>query len=807
MKNIRFKKLMMICTVSMTVLVAVGRIDAAAAADLLPLPQAIPMSNALDAAIRAKWEQSRSSGPVRTEHVNADGSAKYANRLILEASPYLNQHAHNPVNWFPWGQEAFDVAKATNRPVIVSIGYSSCHWCHVMEEESYDDLKIAEFLNKNFVSIKVDRETHPDVDAIYLLAVQVMGSSGGWPLHAFLTPGGKPYLGMTYLPPQEFMTALEAVVETWSDDQHGLIELADKITSVIESFEDHQLVDVEIGQTQIEQIIEVLARIEAEADGFAPAQSSFPNEAELLMLLDWAARDRNARALKLAENRLRSMAFGGIHDHVGGGFHRYTIDGEWMIPHFEKMLYTQAHIARAYIYAYQITADPVYLRVAENTLDYVLRDMTAENGLFFSSRDADSGGQEGTYYVWSLDEIREAVGDDFELIVRHYSATESGNFDIGNVLYIENPIEDNAEHFGLSEDEYLSQVKQATEKMRAYRNNRKKPFRDEKSITTWNAAFITTLTQASALISQKPYLQAALRAGHQLWETSVDENETLYRIVLNDVRAERGKLKDYAYFIQALVALYDASGDPVWLHRAEKLADKMVALFWDQQRGGFFSVAVDDAQALIVRQKDRFDDALPAANAVAALALSRLYKRNGNQLYARYTQSTFSVFAAEIFSIPSSFPYTLKAQQEHDHGPVFAREHIAWGNATADIRVTGVFADSLKAVIEIDLGQGWHIQAHEVTDQSLTPTAVTAATDDWTLTDVHYPPAKSLTIESLDFPLSVWSGAVQIPIELSGQVTPTTMPVIALELQGCNDEVCLFPEQIVLEIPYSDVTG
>ena len=802
------KKSPMICAAAMALFMAAGNFGTSQASQLTPLPHAIAMSSELDAAIRAKWEQSRLNAPVRSKHRNDDGSAKFANRLILEQSPYLNQHAHNPVNWFPWGQEAFEIAKSTNRPVLLSIGYSSCHWCHVMEDESYDDLEIAEFLNRNFVAIKVDREIHPDVDAIYLLAVQVMGSSGGWPLHAFLTPDGKPYLGMTYLPPKEFVEALEAVVKTWRGDEQALIQLAGQITGLIESFEDHRLADVEVGEVQIEQIVTELARIEDEADGFPPAQSSFPNEAELLMLLDWAARDRNDEALRLAENRLRAMALGGIRDHVGGGFHRYTIDGDWMTPHFEKMLYNQAHIARAYLYAYSISANPLYLRAVEDTLDYVLRDMTSKDGLFFSAQDADSGGHEGAFYVWSLNEIREAVGDDdYELTVRHYGATETGNFVSGNILFIENSINDGAEHFGLSQSEYLSRVKQATGKMRAYRELRDKPFLDEKSITAWSGAVVTTLAEASALFPHKPYLESALRAGQRMWEAGMDENGTLYRIVVNGVRTERGKLNDYAYFIQALTALYDASSEAVWLERAQQLADDMVALFWDQQKGGFFSVAADESQGLIVRQKDRFDDALPAANAVAALALTRLYKRSGNQLYERYAQSAFSVFGGEIFSIPSSFPYTLKALQELRNGAVYRQEHIAWGNGTADIRVTAISDDSLNAVIELDLGERWHVQADEVTDESLTATKVKAATDDWELTDIQFPSAKPLTVESLDFPLSVWSGEVRIGVELSGKASPTTMPIIAVELQACNDEVCLFPEDILLEIPYSEATG
>ncbi len=769
------------------------------------LPNASDMPDEVRAQIEAAWSQPPVQHQPRTRHSRPDGTPVYANRLLLESSPYLLQHAHNPVNWYPWGDAAFAQAQLTGRPIVISIGYSSCHWCHVMAEESYADLKLAKFINEHFIAIKVDREVHPEVDAIYLLAAQLSGSSGGWPLHAFLTPDGKPFFGLTYLPPAEFSSVLEAVIHNWTYEREKLLFLADQITRTMQMFETPQTAEAEIGKPQIQQIIAELAAIEEQADGFPPASASFPLEAEMLLLLDAAARERNAKALSLVEKRLQDMAFGGIHDHVGGGFHRYAIDGEWQVPHFEKMLYNQAHIGRSYLYAYLITGAALYRQTVEKTLDYVLREMTGETGLFYAATDAASEGEEGKFFVWSLDEIAQVTGDDFELIVQHYGATAAGNHTGGNVLFVDRDGGDRAAQAGLTPSEYAQKVAAATEKMRLFREQRVKPFRDEKVITAWNAAFITTLAQAAAALDSAAYLSAAAAAAESLWQSNRDTVQ-LYRFQIEGQPQEPAMLRDYAYFAQALLAVYDASGEVKWLQRAEQLMNMSLMHLWDAERGGFFSVKSADAAGQIVRRKDRMDDALPAGNSVAALALVQLSQRTGNQLYARYAQQIFDVFAGEISEIPTSFPYMLRAFEEFSDGAVFQPDYFAFGQATAAVTAAGRQDNGISATVTLELNPGWHVQASEVPLAALTPASIQLATADWEVTEVSFPAAKTLSIESLDTPLLVWSDQVRIPIELRGHASPLSMPIIRLELQACNDEICLLPESILLEIPYAAIT-
>ncbi len=775
------------------------------AAQFAVLPAAPDMPAEVRAQIETAWSRLPAQYQPRTRHAHPDGMPVFANRLLLESSPYLLQHAHNPVNWYPWGDAAFAQAQLTGQPILISIGYSSCHWCHVMAEESYADLKIAEFINAHFIAVKVDREVHPEVDAIYLLAAQLAGSGGGWPLHAFLTPDGKPFFGLTYLPPAEFSSVLDAVIHNWTQEREKLLFLANQITQTMQMFETPQAAAVEIGKPQIRQVIAELVAIEEEADGFPPASASFPLEAEMLLLLDAAARQRNAEALRLAENRLQNMAFGGIHDHIGGGFHRYTIDGEWQVPHFEKMLYNQAHIGRSYLYAYLLTGAALYRQTVESTLDYVLREMTSDNGLFYAATDAASEGEEGKYFVWSLDEIAQVTGADFELIARHYGATAAGNHAGGNVLHVDRDGSDRAAQAGLTPSDYAQRVAAATEKMRVFRERRIKPFRDEKVITTWNAAFITTLAKVGAAFDNARYLKAAVTAAESLWQSNQDAAQ-LYRFQIEGQPQEPAILRDYAYFVQALLAIYDATAKAKWLQRAEQLMNMAIMHLWDLERGGFFSVKLADAAGQIVRRKDRLDEALPAGNSVAALALAQLSQRTGNQLYARYAQQIFDVFAGEISEIPTSFPYMLRAFEEFSSGAVFQHDYFAFGQGRAAVTAAGRQDDGISATVTLALQPGWHVQASEVPLASLTPTSIQLATANWEVAEVAFPPAKTLRIESLDTSLSVWSDQARIPVTLRGEAAPLSMPIIRLDLQACNDEVCLLPESILLEIPYAAIT-
>ncbi len=759
-------------------------------------------------AIDQVWKSRGTDHEIRTKHLQEDGTPHYANRLILELSPYLNQHAHNPVNWHAWDKEAFELARQLDRPVLISIGYSSCHWCHVMEEENYDNLKIAKLLNEHYIAIKVDREINPDVDELYLLAVQIMGGNGGWPLHMFVTPEGKPFLGLVYVPPEDFEVLLNEVHLVWKNDKAELEKIANQVTEAVQSFGATSSQDIEIGKLQIDHFVTELFLEDQALDEFSPPSSKFPLESELFLLLDVAIRDNNETALQLAENRLTAMAMGGIRDHVGGGFHRYSVDNEWLVPHFEKMLYNQAHLARAYLKAFAQTGKKLYRRVAEQTLEYVLRDMRGEQGLFWSATDADSEGREGTFFLWTVDEIVESVGTDAEIVLNHYGVTEAGNFEGSNILFLSELPEDRASAAEIDVESYLDKLSVGVEKLRASRDLRPKPYLDDKVITAWNAMMITTLAQAGSILEESRYLNAAITAAERLWMHAWDPNEKhLFRILRDDRQSESGKLRDYAYLSQSMLTLYDETGDDLWLKRGQSVVDSMVEKFWDRQKGGFFSVTEKDAADLIARHKDRFDESLPSGNSVAVSSLSNLYRRTGQHIYARLADQLFQTFAAEIVQIPTSYGYALKALQDHRAGSIGPLEFAGSGSVRATVRAVGRSDNQIQTIVEVALADDWHVQSNQPLVDNLIATQVSSVSEDWQLENVTYPPADEAYLSFQTDPLSAWSGTVQIPVEFKALGEPDSALQLNLQLQACNDELCLLPENVQLELPLGLVRG
>ena len=781
--------------------------DALYAANFKPLPGADPLPAEVLNEISYAWTDADRSEPPRTKYLRNDGTPKYANRLLLEKAPYLRQHAHNPVNWFPWGDEAFDAARLRNLPVLLSIGYSSCHWCHVMEEESYDNESVARLINQNYIPIKVDRESNPEVDEIYILAVQLMGGNPGWPLHVFLTPERDPFLGMTYIPQDDFTFLLQRVSLVWNEDRGSIESTAVQVTQNLKSFIEVSSTSVDIGEEEIERVVAEMVEEDRARDEFDEPVARFPSESELILLLETALRSQHSDSLALAEKRLTEMAFGGIRDHVGGGFHRYTVDSEWLIPHFEKMLYNQAQLAMAYFSAYEINGKPLYLRVGHQILDYVLREMTDENGVFYSATDADSEGEEGVFFVWTLDEIREAVGEQSDFVIRHYGATDTGNFEGVNVLHVPKSPHEMASSLEMNIEDYLSKLESAVEDMRAYRDKREKPFLDRKIITAWNALMISSFAEAYRITDEFSYLSTATRAAHQIWNHHRDESGELYRIKMDEFLAQRGRLRDYAYYLQALVTLYDLTGHKLWLNRSEQLAAELLNQFWDIRRGGLYSTASAGSSDLIVRPKDRFDDALPSGNSVAAKALSQLYHRTGNEVYASRAKQIFQALGRDLKALPSAWPYALTAIQEYQTRSVGVTEHAAFGHAEVSFSYTSDIGSKANALVEIELDDGWHVQSNKPLLKNLIGTAVRNVNPDWTLTNVVYPPPEKLTVSFQSDPILVWSGTIpiQVNLEQTDQDAGEFGPVIEVRLQACDDKLCLLPETVKLEVPITAI--
>ena len=525
--------------------------------------------------VQARLEAALAAMPAgyepRTEHVDADGRPHYLNRLILETSPYLRQHAHNPVDWFPWGEEAFERARAEDKPVFLSIGYSTCHWCHVMERESFDNVEVARLMNELFVCIKVDREQRPDIDDIYMTAVQVTQQRGGWPMSSFLLPDRRPFFGATYFPPQQFVDLMRQVDTAWRERRADLEASAAQITDLVRQITAARGAAKDLGRAVIGQAVQGLVASTDRVHGGFGGAPKFPNETNLLLLLEEALRTGDRGPLDAALVTLRAMARGGIHDQVGGGFHRYSVDGHWLVPHFEKMLYNQAHLLRAYALAYRLTGDPLLARVARQTADYVLRDMTSPEGAFYSATDADSEAEdgesvEGEFFVWTKDQLRDALPpDDADLAIRIFGVTDTGNFEHRNILFLDRPLTESAADLGMPLDELLSRLDATRERLYPVREERSHPLRDDKILTSWNGMMIRALAEAADALGEPAYAEAAARSAEFLWRHNRRDDGGLWRVWLDGEASTPGLVQDYAHLVHAFVALHDVTSDGRWL--------------------------------------------------------------------------------------------------------------------------------------------------------------------------------------------------------------------------------------------------
>jgi uncharacterized protein YyaL (SSP411 family) len=590
---------------------------------------------------------------------------KHTNRLVNETSPYLLQHAHNPVDWYPWGPDALERAKKEDKPILLSIGYSACHWCHVMERESFENEEIARLMNEGFVSIKVDREERPDIDEIYMNAVQMLTGSGGWPLTVFLTPDKRPFFGGTYFPPVDvygrpgFKTVLNRIHQVFREQRHQVTTNAEALTERIQSFTLIPPSRELISKSLILDAVRELSRsFDAREGGFSPAPKFPPSGAITLLLRHYYATE-DKDALRMAELTLDKMASGGMYDHLGGGFHRYSTDERWLVPHFEKMLYDNALLARTYLEAYQLTAKEDYARVARETLEYVLNEMQSAEGGYYSSQDADSEGVEGKFYVWSRAEIDSILQDESEVFCRFYDVTESGNWEGSNILNRPTHIADVARALDIEANELEKKNGDARRRLYTERNRRIKPGLDDKVLTSWNALMIIAMARGYRILGEERFLESARRSARFILDHLVQEGRLLasYR----EGRARfHAYLDDYAYFIGGLIELYESDFDIAWLGQAHQFAEELDRLFLDQNHGGFFFTG-SDHESLLVRTKTGFDGAIPAGNAVAATYLHKLAIYTGEGSFSARAQDTVRAFHSLIQRSPSAFPQMLCA--------------------------------------------------------------------------------------------------------------------------------------------------
>jgi uncharacterized protein len=570
------------------------------------------------------------------------------NRLAQETSPYLLQHKDNPVDWYPWGDEALARARDEDKPILVSIGYSACHWCHVMEHESFEDADVAALMNEHFVCIKVDREERPDVDAIYMDAVQAMTGHGGWPLNAFLTPEAVPFYAGTYFPPSprqgmpSWRMVLEGVARAWQQQRDDIIEGSERIVARLQATAALAAPDAELDPQTLEQATGGLRRLYDQENGGWGGAPKFPAASAIEFLLRRGER-------RMALHTLRRMAGGGIYDQVGGGFARYSVDASWIVPHFEKMLYDNALLARAYLHGFQVSGEPFFERICCETLDWALRELRQEEGGFASALDADSEGVEGKFYVWRLEEVREALGELAPAAIEHFGMTEPGNFEGANI-----PVRATAD------PERLDEMQAG---LLAARERRVRPGLDDKRLTAWNALMISALADAGAVLKRDDYRDAAIACADFLLSEMRADGRLLRTYNRGEARLN-AYLEDHAFLLEALLTLYEATFDPRWFTAARELADEILDRFSDRERGGFFSTA-SDHEALIARRKDLEDTPIPSGSSAAAFGLLRLARLTGEARYEDAALGAIRLLHTVAHQHPTAFGHLLQAIDFH----------------------------------------------------------------------------------------------------------------------------------------------
>ena len=573
------------------------------------------------------------------------------NRLATETSPYLLQHKDNPVDWYPWGEEALARAREENRPLLVSIGYSACHWCHVMERESFEDPAVAELMNRSFVCVKVDREERPDVDALYMDAVQAMTGQGGWPLNAFLTPEGVPFYAGTYFPPAQrqglpsWTQVLGGIAAAWDAERERIVADAGRILPRLAGAATLEAPDAELDPASLDDAVAVLRRdYDEQRGGFSRQAPKFPAASAIEFLLR-----RGERAMAL--HTLRAMAAGGMYDQVGGGFSRYSVDAAWIVPHFEKMLYDNALLARAYLHGWQVSGEERFRQVCTETLDWALRELRQPEGGFASALDADSEGVEGRYYVWRPDEVRAVLGDELGAIaVEHFGMTEAGNFEGASIPVRATP-----------DPPELGEIRR---RLYAAREQRVRPGLDDKRLTAWNALMISALADAGAVLERPDYLEAAVACAEFVLRDLRDADGRLLRTYNRGQGRLGAYLEDHAFLLEALLTLYEASFDPRWFHAARELADTLLERFADRERGGFFATA-DDHERLVARRKELEDAPIPSGASAAAFGLLRLAALTGELRYEEAALGAINLLHTVAPQHPVAFAHLLCAIDFH----------------------------------------------------------------------------------------------------------------------------------------------
>ncbi len=641
-------------------------------------PGAPPAPNALTHQLFKAYKSKGKKYKPRTHHLQKDGSPTFINRLIFETSPYLLQHAHNPVNWQAWGDEAFEQAQKDDKPVLLSIGYSTCHWCHVMERESFEDIEIATYINQNFIAIKVDREERPDVDDIYMSVVQGLTGRGGWPMTTVLTPKREAFFGGTYFPARDgdrgsrkgFFTILKELKAQYTHERSAVVSKAGEITQKLQR-DARPVPPSGIAPPSVlsKNAQRLAQRFERQFGGFSN-QTKFPRPANLDFLLRYHRRTNDKNVLYMVTHTLDHMYWGGMYDHVGGGFHRYSVDRKWLVPHFEKMLYDNAQLADIYTEAYQQTHNKRYAFVAQNILDYVQREMTSPAGPFYSATDADSPSpqghdEEGLYFTWTPQEVTDILGQErASVFTRTFNFKNGGNFEGRNIPHLTKPLDETALFFQLDSKTFQEEISSMKKALYDHRQNRAPPIRDDKFLVSWNGLMIGAMAKAALTFQRYDYLQTATKAANFILTQMTQNQGRLYRTHFGGENRYQAYLDDYAFFIHGLLNLFDTTGEVKWLNAAinqQKLLDQY---HWDPTHGAYFMTA-SDAEKLLVRDKPKYDGAEPSGNSLAAHNLLRLHTVTTTPSYKKRVEQLFSAFGRQLKGNALGVPKMLAALERY----------------------------------------------------------------------------------------------------------------------------------------------
>lgn len=776
--------------------------------------------------------------PAQTDDVPTDGASanehKYTNRLINETSPYLLQHAHNPVDWYPWGEEAFEAAREQNKPIFLSVGYSTCYWCHVMERESFENEEIAAIMNENFINIKVDREERPDIDDIYMAAVQITtNGAGGWPMSVFLEPTSlRPFFAGTYYPPDQergmvaFPTILRSASSTWKNQPDQLLQqagyLADAVGRSLAAPRATKPLNsglFELAATQIMRGYDETYGGFSNPPAYAP-KFPMPTHIDLLM----AAQENNDIYQPAVKHSLGAMAMGGIYDQIGGGFHRYSTDRKWLVPHFEKMLYDNGQLASTYAAAYRRNDDEYFARVIRQTLDYVLREMTDAGGGFYSAQDAEVDGREGLNYLWQPDEVRQALTDaglesDIDLVFTAFGLNEPANFHDPHhpdeprrhVLYLTAKPDDLARQLNISVEDFYGRLDRARAALLDVRSQRKQPRLDDKIIVSWNGLMIAGFADGGAALNEQKYIDAAARAAEFILNSMRTEDGGLLRTYRAGETNVDAFFEDYAHFIHGLLALHAVTNETKWLDAADTLAIAAKQRFWDDDHGGYFDTLADQSD-LFVRTRSMYDGASPSGTSVMINNLITLADATGKEEYRNDAAATLRSISGVIATAPASAAVAVNGMQRYlamypadllqppvPEGPVGQTEIVTM--SFMDSTIPAESTDTTTIDMTLTIAPGWHITANEPGADFAVPLKVEMIGATGVELDVQYP--KSQTFTGPIGTLQVYSSSVTIPLHIkrTGEVSGNAQLVITW--QACDGTKCLAPERSVWPLSWT----